>query len=399
MNHRFITTLEHNVIYCGLMDEKDQLIELHPEHTDNHTTIGNIFIGKVSNVVEGIHATFVNIGQDKDVFLQIDEAQHFIYTSRKPSHELPKVGDELLIQITKDSYSSKAPSATSMINLTGRYSVLTYKKNFIGISSKIKKFSERNRLKSIYETALCDDFGFIIRTNAEEVSEEDLIKERDQLINSFYKLLEIAQFRKSNLCIYKEPKNYIRIIRDLYKNNVEAYLFDDVNLYQAALEYFSDDYYEDLCDHFQLCSDQKMNYYKLYGFQAKIEKALSEKVWLNSGANLFIQATEALMVIDVNTSKSVSKKNFEDTVFAINLEAAREIARQIRLRNLSGIIIVDFIDMQEENHNQELLSVLSALFLEDRIKTTLVDMTPLGLVEITRKKTDKNIYEKFKSLN
>lgn len=398
MNHRLITTIEKDTIYCALLDEKDQLIEIHPEQAHSHSSIGDIYIGKISNVVGGIHATFVNIGQEKDVFLQIEEGQHFIYTNMKPSNELPKIGDELLIQITKESYLSKAPTATSMINLTGRYAVLTYKKNYVGISTKIKSVAERSRLKKIFIQGLSEDYGFIIRTNASEVSEEDLIKEKEQLISTFNKLIENAKYRKSMQCIYKEPQNHIRLIRDLYKNNLEQYIFDDDELYQSALEYFNDTIYEDLPSRFKLHQDDKHNLFMLLGLGAKIEKALYEKVWLNSGANLFIQLTEALVVIDVNTSKSVGKKNFEETVFSINLEAAKEIARQIRLRNLSGIIIVDFIDMQDDNHKESLLATLSVLFLEDRIKTTVVDMTPLGLVEITRKKSDKNIYEKFKAI-
>lgn len=398
MSHRLITTIEKDIIYSALLDEKDQLVEIHPEQVSSHSSIGDIYIGKISNIVGGIHATFVNIGQDKDVFLQIEEGQHFIYINNKASHELPKIGDELLIQIMKESYLSKAPTATSMINITGRYAVLTYKKNYVGVSTKIKGISERSRLKGIFTEGLSEDFGFIIRTNAAEVSEDDLIKERDQLITSFYKLIDHAKYRKTFQCIYKEPRNYIRLIRDLYKNNVDRYDFDDEELYQNAMDYFNDTIYEDLHTRFRLNIDTKHNLFMSLGLGPKIEKAMYEKVWLNSGANLFIQPTEALIVIDVNTSKCVGKKNFEETVFAINLEAAKEIARQIRLRNLSGIIIVDFIDMQDEEHKQILLNTLSNLFLEDRIKTTLVDMTPLGLVEITRKKLDKNIYEKFKGI-
>ncbi|PKM49740.1 MAG: ribonuclease E/G [Firmicutes bacterium HGW-Firmicutes-7] len=397
MDNRFITTLENNIVYCALLDNRDQLIEIHPEQISQHSIIGNIYIGKVSNVVKGINATFVNIGLDKDVFLQIEEGQYFIYTNDKSSTDSPKIGDELLIQITKDFYMSKAATATSMISLTGRYSVLTYKKSFIGISSKVKKIQERYRLKNIYNNVLNDEYGFIIRTNAVDISEDDLLKECDMLIATFNRIREVGKFRKSYQCVYKEPQNYIRLIRDLYKNNVDVYVFDDEGLYNCAKDYFNDDFYNNISDRFELRTDTN-NLYTLLGFNAKIEKALQDKVWLNSGANLFIQPTEALIVIDVNTSKSVGKKNFEDTVYAINIEAAKEIARQMRLRNLSGIIIIDFIDMQVEAHNKQLLDTLEAIFLEDRIKTTLVDMTPLGLVEVTRKKADKNIYDKFKDL-
>lgn len=398
MSGKFVVTLNKNIVYSALLNEKDQLIEIHPEKTDTHSLVGNIYIGKISNIVKGIGATFVNIGLEKDVFLQMEEGQHFIYTNNGRSNTYPKVGDELLVQITKDEYKQKSATATSLISLTGRYSVLTYRKSFIGLSSKIKHFQERSRLKNIFTPFLKDEYGFIIRTNAEGIGEEDLIMESEQLISTFNQLIQVSQFRKCFQCIYKEPENYLRLIRDLYRNNIDTYIFDDEILHQKALEYFNEDFYHDLSSHFELRLMKDYNLYQALGFKAKIDKALSEKVWLDSGANLFIQSTEALMVIDVNSSKSTSKKNFEETVFNINIEAATEICRQIRLRNLSGIIIVDFIDMQVIEHKQKLLDTLEALFLNDRIKTTLIDMTPLGLVEITRKKSDKNIYEKFKNL-
>lgn len=398
MSHKFITTLEKDIIYCALLDKENNLIELHPEQINKNSIIGNIYIGKVSNIIKGIGAIFIDIGLENDVFLQIQKNQHYIYTNNKPSTELPKPGDELLVQITKDSYKTKAASVTSMINLTGRYCVLTYKKNFIGISSKINDLHERNRLKKIFHQKRNENYGFIVRTNAEKVSEEDLISECNILISTFNKLLELGRYRTSFQCIYKEHENYIRLIRDLYKDRINTYLFDDEHLYNNAIEYFNNEFYENISDKFKLKIKPEYNLFTKFGLKSKIEKALNEKVWLKSGANLIIQSTEALYVIDVNTSKSVSKKNFEDTVFATNIEAAKEIARQIRLRNLSGIIIVDFIDMNSEEHKTRLLSSLEELFLADRIKTTLVDMTALGLVEITRKKIDRNLYEKMREI-
>ncbi len=398
MSGKFVVTLDHDTVYSALLNEKDQLIELHPEKTDTHSLVGNIYIGKVSNIVKGIRATFVDIGLEKDVFLQMEEGQHFIYTNNTPSHTYPKVGDELLVQITKDEHKAKSATATSLISLTGRYCVLTYHKSFVGLSSKIKHFHERSRLKDVFSPFITEDYGFIIRTNAEGVSEEDLTRESELLISTFNHLKQISPFRNCFQCIYKEPANYLRLIRDLYQNDISTYLFDDEGLYQQALDYFNEDYYDQLSTHFELRLLKDYTHYQAFGFKAKIDKALNEKVWLDSGANLFIQSTEALMVIDVNSSKSSSKKNFDETVFNINLEAAHEIARQIRLRNLSGIIIIDFIDMQVSEHKQILLDTLATLFLQDRIKTTVIDMTPLGLVEITRKKSDKNLYEKFKNL-
>lgn len=397
MGNTFIVSEENNIIYSALLDGKNHLIEIHPEKKNAHSIVGDIYIGRVSNIIKGLKAVFVNIGLENDVFLQVEDGQHFIYTNSTPSNIFPKVGDELLIQITKDAYRQKAATATGLISITGRYCILTYKKNFVGMSSKIRGFQERTRLKEIFTPLITEDYGFIIRTNAEAVSEEDILKESEGLIEIFNRIKEMGKFRKCFQCVYKEPDYFIRLIRDLYTHNIEKYIFDNEDLYNKAFEYFEDDYHKGITQLFYL-NERNNNLYHGLGLENKVEKALQEKVWLDSGANLIIQPTEALVVIDVNTSKSTGKKNFEETVFSINVEAAHEIARQLRLRNLSGIIIVDFIDMQKEEHKKELLDTLTSLFQKDRIKTTLVDMTPLGLVEITRKKTDKNIYERFKSI-
>lgn len=396
MNNRLVTTIENKILYNILMDEKDQLIEIQPHPLNYSSIVGNIYIGKVSKIARATNAAFINIGLDKDVFLQLDKRKKYIYTNGKASTEPLRPDDELLVQVAKDAYMSKAATVTNKLCLTGIYSVLTYGKSYIGLSTKIKDYDERNRLKTIFKDSSNDLFGFIVRTNAAGIDANVLYQESQILAKQFNKILEYCQYRPSYTCVYKQPKSYISFIRDLYQHEIKEYLFDDEEIFDTCMTYF--EHNPAITSKFKYYEDRSYSLFKLLGLRSKIEKSLSEKVWLKSGANLYIQPTEALVVIDVNTSKHSSKGSFQQTIFKINCEAAKEIARQIRLRNLSGIIIVDFIDMKKEDDKQKLVEVFRAYLSMDRIKTTLVDMTPLGLVELTRKKVNKTIYEQFKGL-
>ena len=399
MGNTFVSTVDQGVVYNALLDDHDRLIEIHPYIEGMNSLVGNIYIGRVNNAIKGLNAVFVDIGLDQDVFLQMEKDQYFIYTNGKENNLLPKVGDDLLVQVTKDAYMTKAPAVTSMISIAGRYSVLTYKRNFVGLSNKINKPEERRRLKSIFEAALSTDYGFIIRTNAEGTDEADLTQERDILVSTFKNIMETGCYRSCFTRIYSQPEPFIKLIRDLYQDKIDKYLFDSPNHFEQARTYFNGSYYSGLSDLFVLNPKPENTYFTSFGLKAKMDKAILERVWLNSGANLIIQPTEALTVIDVNTSKSASKKTLEATAFAINMEATTEIGRQLRLRNISGIVIIDFIGMQEEEHVNDLLERMQRQFERDRVKTTVVDMTALGLVEITRKKTDKSLYEKIKEIN
>ncbi len=398
MNNKLIITKNNGIIYSAFLDKEQQLTELYPESEEKNSLVGNIYIGKVSNIAKGINAVFVDIGIEKDVFLQLEDGDHIQYINDKESKLPPKIGDELLVQIIRDSYGSKAPAATGMISLAGRYSVLTFKKSFVGLSSKITLPSERKRLKRIFTPYINEDYGFIIRTNAENLEEEVLISEITMLIDNYNNIMSTYRYKKLFQILYKALPDYLRIIRDLYKSEISSCEFDDYDIFSKATKYFKDNSDCPINYDFVFVEEGEGSLFKKYNFKSKLEKLLNEKIWLKSGANLVIQPTEALVSIDVNTSKSIGKSNFEDTIFAINIEAAKEIARQLRLRNLSGIIIVDFIDMGSETNKKLLLETLKNEISKDRIKTTLIDMTPLGLVELTRKKTDNTLSEKLKNI-
>lgn len=398
MKNKLIITKNNGIIYSAFFDEEQQLTELYPESEAKNSLVGNIYIGRVSNIAKGINAVFVDIGINKDVFLQLESDDHIRYINDKASTLHPKVGDELLVQIIRDSYGSKAHAATGMLSIAGRYSVLTFKKSFIGLSGKITLPSERKRLKRIFLPFINEDYGFIIRTNAENIDEEVLITEIKTLIDNYNNIMSTYRYKKLFQAVYKSPPDYLRVIRDLYSTGEFSCEFDDYEMFSTAKKYFSDNTHYCIDADFVFVDEGEGSLFKKYNLKSRIDKLLNEKTWMKSGANLFIQPTEALVSIDVNTSKSIGKGNFEDTIFAINIEAAKEIARQLRLRNLSGIIIIDFIDMASEENKNILLEILKNEISKDRTKTTLIDMTPLGLVELTRKKTDNTLSEKLKNI-
>jgi ribonuclease G len=397
MGNKFITTMQENIRYNILLDEKDKLLEISISKNNSHLIMGNIYCGRVSNIVKGINAAFVNIGVNQDVFLSLKKGDKYLYTNGKSYDEPLKIGDELLVQVIKDASDNKAASVTSTISITGRYLVITFSKSFIGMSSKIRDTHTKVSIKNLLKQYITDTYGFIVRTNAKGVEAEYLESEAKYLIEVYNKLIESSQYVMCYKCIYRQPQSYMKYIRDLYGVNIDQYIFDDKEIYEECLDYFSKDYFGELTKKFSYYEDD-YSLFKLYNLGAQIEKVTNERVWLKSGANLVIQPTESLTAIDVNTSKSVSKKSKEETIIKTNLEAAKEVARQLRLRNISGIIIVDFIDMEKEENNKRLLNELKLLLEKDRIKTNLIDMTPLGLVEITRKKTSKNIYNQFNDI-
>ncbi|GKX29999.1 hypothetical protein SH1V18_24790 [Vallitalea longa] len=393
MSYKLVVSKDENVIYSALLDEKRRLIELGISEENSHELVGKIYIGKVVNVVKGMNAAFINIGRTKNAYMSLDDSSDIIYTKSNNSKKI-SIGNELLVQIVKDENGSKGCVVSPNISLTGRYVVLTKGKNFVGLSGKIKGNEERERLKNIVERHLTDSFGFIIRTNAFEIQEELIENEIQELIAQYDTIINTAEYRTCYTEIYKGIDSVLKFVRDMYDTSIDEYVINDEELYEQVYAYMEKTN-PDLTSKIKLYKDNNLSLMNLYGLGVKIKKALCEKVWLKSGGNIVIQPTEALVSIDVNTSKYTGKKNLEETIFKTNIEAAKEIAYQIRLRNLSGIIIVDFIDMKDKEHNKQLLTKLSSFVKKDRNKVFVVGMTGLGLVEMTRKKTSKPLYQQI----
>ncbi|NLP35494.1 MAG: ribonuclease E/G [Clostridiales bacterium] len=400
MSSKLVIVRQENRILSAFFDDMN-LVQISLNHAENTGILGNIYLGKVKNIVKNINAAFVEIEGGKMCYYSMSENRYPIMANEPFDHNSDggltevkvKVGDELLVQVVKEEVKTKAPVVSANLNFTGKYVALTYGKSTIGVSSKISDDKERKRLKNIAMQYHNKQYGFILRTNAAYVPEEKIKEEIEKLIETFKNIRRYGIHKSRFSLVYETPPNYICDIRDGYTEKVDAFITDDRILYDRMKEYLTVYQEEDL-DKLRFYDDPLISLENLYGVNVKLEEALRPYVWLKSGGTLVIQPTEALTVIDVNTGKAVAgKKKVQETFLKVNREAAKEIARQIRLRNLSGIIIIDFIDLASKKDQELLMQELDEHLRKDPIKTTLVDMTALGLVEVTRKKVRKPLYE------
>lgn len=393
MKNKLIITSDENKIISSLFKDRD-MIQVSVDFINQNSILGNIYIGKVKNIIKNINAAFVEISNGLICYYALNNDVLPIMAN---SSNKIKIGDELLVQVLKESIKSKSPLVSSKIELTGKYAILIYGKSIVSVSSKITNIDEKNRLKNIAELYVNDDYGFIIRTNAENIDENKIKNEIEYLIETFNQIKKYSIYKSCFSLIYEAPASYICDIRDSYSELIDDFITDDTEIYNKVYDYLSVYQKEDL-KKLSLYKDDLLSLNSFYGVKTKLENALKPTVWLKSGASIIIQHTEALTVIDVNTGKAIKgKKAAEETFLKINLEAAKEIAKQIRLRNLSGIIIIDFIDMKSKDDEENLMNELEKYLRKDPIKTTLVSMTALGLVEITRKKIRRPLYEQLNS--
>lgn len=394
MKHKLLITKDEDRILSSLYDEKE-MIQVNAFSLKEDNILGNIYIGKVKNIVANIAAAFVEYEKGKMCYLSLAELKNPIFINPKKSNKLV-VDDEVLVQISKADVKTKAPVAITNLNFTGKYLVLTHGNNLIGISGKIVEEGERKRLKALMEDFKNEEYGFIIRTNAVKIDDEVLRQEAQTLIKIYGETLEHAKYKTPFSLIYKTLPGYLCDIRDGLSETLTEIITDDKYLYDEISGYLN---------HYQTEDSSKLKFYedtllslkKLYSIDSKLENALKKKVWLKSGGTIIIEPTEALTVIDVNTGKAIyGKRQVQETFLKLNLEAAEEIAKQIRLRNLSGIIIVDFIDMEDKSAKNHLMHTFAEYLRKDPVKTVLVDMTALNLVEVTRKKVRKPLYEQIR---
>ena len=390
MKQTLVISKLENKIWSALFED-DKIVELYC--TNNETegvSLGDIYVGKVKNIVNNIRGAFIEVGEHIECYYAMDENPNPIFTNKIGKKPLC-IGDELLVQVSKEATKTKVPTVSSKLEFAGKYAVLTTGDTRIGVSSKIGKV-ERERLLSAGTPFANDAYGIIIRTNAKEVEESKVIEEIKQLTKGYEALITNANTRLPFTCLKKGKKQYLTKLLDIYQNGQMEIIVEDLELYEEIQMFLRENHPEDL-ECVILYQDESFPLYKLYSLETHIEHALKERVWLKSGGYLVIQPTEALTVIDVNTGKCVSKKNDDLAKLKLNLEAAVEVARQIRLRNLSGIILVDFINLESTEMMETLLEALNKELKKDPISTTLVDVTKLQLVEITRKKVRKPLHE------
>lgn len=359
----------------------NQVVSLSLSGTDSQAAVGDIYLGRVKSMAKNISAAFIEIAGGQICYCNLP----------KTAAKL-KPGDELLVQVTREAVKTKDAVVSRELSLSGKYAVLAENGGRIAVSSKITDKKRRESLQALMMPLCEGEAGFILRTNSGEAAEEEILREAERLLGEWKSLREKAQFRTCFTKLYGGIPEYLKLMQDLPARELTDIVTDQKDLFEEAQAYLSSCQPEDaekLCYY----EDPLLALPKLYSLETVWERALQKRVWLKSGGYLVIEPTEALTVIDVNTGKYDGHKNREETFYLINREAAREIAFQLRLRNLSGIIVVDFIDMESEEKRLSLMRELEEWLKKDPIKTVLVEMTKLHLVEITRKKIRKPIYE------
>jgi len=402
MSKEIVVDVDRDQIRVAVLEDKE-LVELYIEKINNERIVGNIYKGKVANVLPGMQAAFVDIGLEKNSFLYIgdvntasgpesSEVAEVIEGLKKVSiRDVLKVGQETLVQVVKEPIGSKGARVSTNITLPGRYLVLMPTVDYIGVSRRIEDEEERNRLKALADEIRPPHMGVIVRTVAEGVGKEELKADMEMLMNKWQTILQKQKECTPPKLIYKEMNLTARIVRDLFTPEVKKFYINSISEYEKVMEHlaFSS---PALRDRVSIYRGQE-DIFDYFNIESEIERALQRKVWLKCGGYIVIDKTEALTVIDVNTGKFVGSVDLEDTVLKTNMEAAREIARQLRLRDIGGIIIIDFIDMTSQEHQKMVLSALAEELKKDRTKTHILGLTQLGLVEMTRKKVRQSLDE------
>lgn len=374
----------------------NEIMEFQIERNNSKKKVSGIYKGKVVNILQGMQATFVDIGLSKNAFLYVGDM--FLDTAgveSKKAVELPtnlalKEGDEIMVQVIKDEIGTKGARITTNISIAGRFLVYMPYMNYVGVSRKIVSEERKAELFDIVTNIKGNDTGgFIVRTASETASKKDLINDAKFLRGLFKDVEKQYERAKVKDKIYDDGDIVFRIIRDVYTADINKIVVNDERAFEyiktlikkisreskTKVEYF----------------DKEKNMFTSFGLRQQVENIVDNKVWLSSGGYLIIDKTEALTVIDVNTGKYVGKNNLEETVFKTNMEATKQIAKQLRVRDIGGIVIIDFIDMHDETHREKILTALKEELSKDRIKTTVCGMTNLGLVEVTRKKTQNEL--------
>lgn len=376
-----------------LTDEK-RAVELSFDTKEDVSLLGNIYVGKVASIVKNIGAAFIEIEGGLPCYFSLADNTEILYTKKSNSPRLT-VGDELLVQVSREPQKTKAPTVTANITFTGKYLVLTSAKKQIGISTKLDK-AKKQQLTEQMQCLKDERFGWIVRTNAAEVPFSVIEEEAARLRGEFEMLLQKGIHSPARSCLSRNPQSWLLHLKDLYSDQCAEIITDSEELYADLKKYLETKQPED-AGKLTFYQDRLLPLYKLYCFETEFANALKERVWLKSGAYLVIQPTEALTVIDVNTGKYERGKNVQETYYKINCEAAAEIARQLRLRSLSGIILIDFINMDIQEYNDALMEELRKHLKYDPLKACAVDMTALGLVEVTRKRKQKPLAERMRS--
>ena len=367
---------------------------------DSEQIHGNIYLGRVQNVLPGMEAAFVDIGTPKNAVLYRGDVQFdkedVVEQGPEPRIEHVLQARQLILcQVTKNPIGSKGGRLTQEVSLPGRFVVLIPDSRTYGISKRLPD-DERRRLRSILDRVKPDEHGIIVRTAAENATEHELRTDMTRLLALWEEIKEKSKKASSPTLLYREPPLAVRVIREEFSSDYRGIIIDERELYEEVRQYIGD-FNPEFLDRVEFYDTQAegLSLFENQHVHEQIHKALDIKVWLPSGGSLVIEHTEALTVIDVNTGKNVGKTNLEETVFSNNIEAADEIARQLRLRDIGGIIVIDFIDMEIRENRRKVLDRFKGALSRDKTRTQVFDISELGLVEMTRKRIGEGLLTNF----
>ena len=403
MNKLIITKMMIRQVFCMVcaLVEDNRIMEIRLEPTCRESILGNIYMAKVENLAENIQSAFLQISPRQRCYFPLSESNRLIYGAGMNEKTPLRPGDEVIVQVSRDAMKGKLAALTSNLNFAGKYLVLTSGVKKIGWSSNLPA-EDKSRISKWLSPFLEQSdrpYGIVVRTNAADAQKEELLHEFSYLKEQFERVSVQGKSRTCFSLLYRPDPFYITAIRDSYSHALDEIVTDIPEIHEEIREYLQS---------FRLAEQEKLRFYqdsllplyKLYRIETALDTITQEKVWLKSGGFLMIQQTEAFVSIDVNTGKyTAGHKKAEETYRKINLEAAEEIARQLRLRNLSGIILIDFINMKNTDHTDELFHVLKKYLKKDHVKCKAVDITPLHIFEMTRKKVRRPIIEDLRELN
>jgi len=387
------------IIDSGLSEERvailenNKLVEIHIERLEDRKIIGNIYKGKVMNVLPGIEAAFVDIGIDRNAFLHLSDLEKSLGNQNGKSvdvKDLIKVGQEIDVQVVKEAIIPKGARVTTDISLPGRYLVLMPNNNGIAVSRRIEQDQEKERLKKVLQKIKKKEFGFIVRTAGVGKDEADFIPDMDLLIRLWNKIQKRSKSSKAPMLLHEDLNLTYRIIRDLFTEDIDEFVVNSKKEYQKIISFLDTLFLLDLKPRVSYYNGDKP-IFEEYNIEKEINRALEKKVWIKCGGYLVFDEVEALTVIDVNTGKYVGGKKMKNTILKTNLQAAEEIARQLRLRDIGGIIVIDFIDMDNKEDQEKIIKKLEEALKKDKTKSNIVQTTELGLVEMTRKRSKRDL--------
>ena len=374
-----------------MLDEKRDFVDFQV-FQEEESLLNSIFVARVDNIVPNIKAAFVRISPKQVCYLPLEDVQAPLYVKKQSELKKLSIGDEIVVQVVKDAIKTKDSVVSTKLTLAGKYCVLTTENTSLGVSKKItgEHHLQMSELLStnVSEQAKEYGFGMIVRTNALEATEEELIRDLTETMERFISLKEKSAHQTAFAVLEKPEAPYIQKLKTADLTALDNIYTDEEDIFaeiEGKLPYLKEK------GLLKLYKDDKVSLGTLYNFRGSVDKLVEKRVWLKSGANIIIEQLETMTVIDINSGKNISKN--ETAILEINKEASIEIARQLRLRNISGMIIIDFINMKSKEHMDELVAVLKEQIKKDSVTCTFMDVTKLGLVELTRKKTYKSLKE------